>query len=156
MKERKKVVKKNVSKKQIKIDSEYNIKKRKARNLFILMFTVVTLIFFVFLVNKTFFRNQYVSNNVKIDLPLFTYFISDKDNVLTFKTLRKSEYVKAYFDEYLSNLNNFDYYVCKNGKSFYYNSGNNVVIYDIDVSKKFALKTIKVMYDVKSNDKVCN
>ena len=63
----------------------------------------------VFLTNKSFFRKVYKTSDLEINLPFFTYFVSDKENVITFKSLRKSEYLKQYFDEYLSNLKDFDY-----------------------------------------------
>lgn len=131
------------------------LQKKYSRLVFILLISIITIIFLVFLANKTFFRTEYRNKKLKLEIPVFMYFVSDKDGVVTFKTLRKSQNVRKYFDEYLSNLDNFDYYVCNNGKSFYYDDQNDFVIYDIEVKKNIAIKTIKVKYDVKSNSRVC-
>ena len=146
----KKTTKKNISTKKRKISLQ-----RKEDNLLLAFVGFVFLVLLLLISNKTFFKTSYDNGKIKIDIPAFLYFVNDKDNVITFKTLRKSEYIKEYFDEYLSNLNNYDYYVCGQGKSVYYNEKTNVVIYDIVVRKNIALKTIKINYDIKDPGKVC-
>ena len=83
---------------------------------------------------------------------LLYFFVKDEDKVVEFKTLRKSEYDKEYFDEYLDKL---DRYTCNN-EIFYYDKNYNLAIYDIKVEKKFALKTIKISYDVFDVNEVCS
>lgn len=138
------------------IEMEENIKKINNRLVFIVILVILTLIFLFFLSNKTFFRNKYSNGKFTINIPIFTYFISDDGNTIIFKTLRKSEYTRSYYDEYLSNLDNYDFYTCSNGKTLYYNSDTKIAIYNIDITKKFALKTIKVNYSIiPDSDRVC-
>lgn len=115
----------------------------------------ISIVFLIFLSNKSFFRNTYKNGDLVLKLPLFMYFVSDDGNTVKFKTLRKSEYIKQYFDEYLSNLENFDYYACNDGRQIYYNSDNKNAIYSIDVEKNFALKTITVKYDIVEENTLC-
>ena len=46
---------------------------------------------------------------------------------------------------------NFEYY-----KIFYYVESTNTIIYDINVEKDFALKTITIKYDNKNPDLICD
>ena len=85
-------------------------------------------------------------------VPLLYYFVKDEDNVIEFKTLRKSEYDREYFDNYLSTL---DKYSCKD-ENFYYDDRYNLAIYDINVSKKIAIKTVTISYDIFELNEVCN
>ena len=117
---------------------------------------VVTIIFLFFLTNRTFFRNEYKIKNLTLDIPRFMFFIGDEDGVLTLKTWRNYESIKAYFDEYLSNLNRFDFYNCSNEKVFYYDEDRKLAIYDIDVERKFILKTITINYEIIDSSKVCD
>ena len=129
--------------------------KKKNRIVILALIISFTLVFLIFLFNKTFFRRTYKTTKLDIDIPIFTYFVNDSDNIITFKSLRKSEYLQQYFDEYLSNLEEFDYYICGNDKAFYYNEDTNLMIFSISVEKKIAIKTIKVYYDVRPPERVC-
>jgi len=134
------------------------VEKRDKKNrkvVFIALLSFVTVVFLLFLANKTFFRTEYNKNRLKIELPIFMYFISDKDKTVTFKTLRKTENINKYFGEYLSNLDKYDYYTCSDGKTFYYNEVTKNIIYDVSITKAFALKTVKIKYDVKDYSEVC-
>lgn len=135
--------------------SDEIIEKRNSKIIIIGISLILALIFLVLLGNKTFFRNVYTNKKLKIELPVFMYFVSDNDNVVTFKTLRKSENVRQYFDEYLTNLKNFDYHNCPNSSSVYYNEKTGIAIEDISVTKGFALKTVKIKYDIRTKDNVC-
>lgn len=154
-----------MEKEEIKIDDvhEPKTKKRKKtdkqlkkmRKLLYIIETVavvvIAIIMLILITNKTFFREEYRTNNIKIDVPLLTFFVSDKNNEVKLLTLRKSEYVKKYFEDYLSLL---DRYSC-NGEIFYYDENYNTTIYSIDVDKNFALKTITIKYSLKDARKLC-
>ena len=108
------------------------------------------------LLNKTFFKEEYVkttkNGDFKIAIPLLYYYVSDEDNVVTFKTLRKSTYDEEFRDNYLNSLTKYD---CKN-ESFYYDERYNLAIYKYTVTKNIAIKTIKISYDIFDIKDVCN
>lgn len=117
---------------------------------------IIVIILFVFLLillcNRTFFREQYKTSKISLDIPIFSFFVKDDGKILELKTLRKSQYVKKYFEDYLSTLTRYN---CKN-KIFYYVESTNTIIYDINVEKDFALKTITIKYDNKNPDLICD
>ena len=116
-----------------------------------LVVIIITVIMLVLITNKTFFREEYRKDNMKINIPLLTFFVSDKNNEIKLLTLRKSEYVKEYFDDYLSLL---DRYTCGNN-IFYYDEKYNTAIYNVDVEKGFAIKTITIKYDSGDINALC-
>ena len=48
-----------------------------------------------------------------------------------------------------------DKYTC-NGGNFYYDTKYKLAIYDIDVSKDFAVKTVKIKYEIMDIKDACN
>jgi len=132
------------------------VEKRDKKNrkvVFIALLSFVTVVFLLFLANKTFFRTEYNKNRLKIELPIFMYFISDKDNEVKLVTLRKSENLKEYYSEYLEG---FTFYSCAEGETtFYYNEKTNTLIKEIKVEKNFALKTVSIIYDTRTPEEVC-
>ena len=117
-----------------------------------LLIAIVSFVMILLLLNKTFFREEYETDDFKINIPMLYFFVKDEDNVIEFKTLRKSEYNVEYFDNYLASL---DKYSC-NSSNFYYDSRYKLAIYKVDVDKKFAVKTIKITYEVMDLSEVCN
>jgi hypothetical protein len=117
---------------------------------------VIAFLMIVLLLNKTFFREEYVGStekgDFKINIPLLYFFVKDEDKVVEFKTLRKSEYDREYFDNYLASL---DKYSCKS-EQFYYDKKYKLAIYDIDIEKNIAVKTIRISYDIFEINDVCN
>jgi len=167
-KEEKKIIKEEKKRKKIETKKRKKVEKelkdltkdkkeileiRKKRYIFE---TVIIIIFGIFLLillcNRTFFREEYRTKKINLDIPLLTFFIKDDGNEIVFKTLRKSEYVKQYFDSYLSSL---AMYNCGE-RHFYYDESTNTAIYDIDVEKTFALKTITVKYNNGTADCLCS
>ena len=139
--------KKELTPEEIKLQKEYKL-------LYLietLVIIVLSIIMILFLTNRTFFKEEYETDNFKIKIPLLYYFVKDDGNVIEFKTLRKTEYNEVYFDNYLNNL---DIYKCKD--TFYYDTRFNLAIYKVDVEKKFGLKTIKIHYKVEDKDTLCN
>ena len=104
-----------------KNSKQEELENKKRRAFLISILVLITILGFFLLVNKTFFRTKYKNGKFEINLPLFTYFISDKDNELTLKTFKKTEALKQYFEEYLSN---HDYYNCDDGTVIHYNKEN--------------------------------
>jgi hypothetical protein len=115
----------------------------------IFLFSIIMLIL---LCNRSFFRTDYKNSKMKIDIPLLLFFKSDDGNKLVFKTLRKSKYVKDYFNEKLSNYTRYN---C-NGNTFYYDDINRFAIYDINVEKDFIVKTITIDYAEGEANCLCN
>ena len=101
----------------------------------IALITTFSIIFLFFLFNKTFFRGEYKVKNSIIDIPYFMIFSGDDAGVLTLKTWRNYDYIKSYFDEYLENLNDFDFYTCGDGRTLYFNEENELLIYNIDIKR---------------------
>ena len=105
------------------------------------------------LCNKTFLKTNYKTDVLNVSLPRFSYYVKDKDNTVKFVTLRKSENLKEYYNEYLEG---FIFYSCAEGNNtFYYNEETKTLIKDIKVEKKFAVKTIVVHYDARTPEEVC-
>lgn len=172
MAEKKKRVKKDINtkivekkkirkaKKELKMVSEGKKEAVKARKFLYALETiaiiVIAFLMIVLLLNKTFFKEEYVSStkngDFKIEIPLLYYFVSDEDNVVTFKTLRKSTYDEEFRDKYLNSLTKYD---CKN-ESFYYDENYNLAIYKYTVTKGIAIKTIQISYDIFDIKDVCN
>lgn len=114
---------------------------------------VVTIIVLVLLCNKTFLRTNYKTDDFQINIPRFTYYVSDKNNTVKFSTLRKSDYLKEYYNEYLEG---FIFYSCAEGNNtFYYNEKTKTLIKEIKIEKKFIVKTIEVTYDSRTPEEVC-
>lgn len=114
---------------------------------------VLVLIALVLLCNKTFLKVNYKTDFIDVDIPRFSYYVSDKDNTVKFTTLRKSDYLKEYYNEYLEG---FIFYSCASGNNtFYYNDKTKTLIKEIEVEKKFIVKTIKITYDIKSPEEYC-
>lgn len=113
---------------------------------------IIAIVMVALLLNKTFFKEEYESNDFKIPIPILYYFVKDEDGVIEFKTLRKSNYDIAYFDNYKASLDKYD---C-NGGNFYYDRKYKLAIYDIDISKNFAVKTVKIKYEIMDIKDACN
>lgn len=135
---------------------EVSLEEQKNYKLLYLIETIVIIILSIIMIllimNRTFFKEEYETDNFKIKIPLLYYFVKDKDNVIEFKTLRKSDYDKLYFDKYLEDL---DMYNCK-GKTFYYDDKYNLAIYKVDVEKSIVMKTIKIYYKVEDKNVLCD
>ena len=115
----------------------------------ILIFSIIMLLL---LCNRTFFRNNYKTSKINIDIPLLMFYKSDDGNKLVLKTLRKTEYVRDFFDDKLKNMT---LYNC-NGYSFYYDDNNFYAIYDIDIEKDFVVKTVTISYASGEANCLCN
>lgn len=134
-------------------ESEEKYRTIKARYIFESIIILVFCIFvLILLCNRTFFKNKYKTSKIDIDIPLMMYFVKDSGNEVVFKTFRKSAYLKEYFDEKLASLPK---YTCE-FNSFYYDEKNKLAIYDIDIDKSFAIKTVKIKYVSGDYDCLCN
>lgn len=134
-----------------KDSKQEKLENKKRRAFLISILVLITILGFFLLVNKTFFRTKYKNGKFEINLPLFTYFISDKDNELTLKTFKKSETLKQYFEEYLSN---HDYYNCDDGIVIHYNKENSA-IKDINIQKGLIFTKIEIKYDTSLLEDIC-
>ncbi len=133
-----------------------NNKNNKTSNVIIaavlLLFIIITLFLFS---NRTFLKNKYTNDSIELDVPMFSYFISDTNNRIIFKTVKKEYYLKEYFDEYLSNLDKFDYYNCEDGRTLYYDESSRFAIKKINIKKGLFLKTIIVDYEIINLEEIC-
>ena len=122
----------------------------------IIEITVLMIFIFILLVllcNRTFFRNEYKTSKIQINIPMLMFYVDDTGDLLTLKTLRKSQYVKDFFDEELENMTRYN---CDGGFNFYYNNDSNTAIYSLNVVKDFAVKTVKIRYANGDADCLCN
>jgi hypothetical protein len=103
---------------------------------------IFSIIMLLLLSNKTFFREEYRTDKITIRVPMMMYYVSDKDNEVVLKTLRKSAYVKDYFEKQFEGMTRYN---CGD-VGFYYDELNNTAIYGVKVDKKFAIKTVKIEY----------
>jgi hypothetical protein len=136
--------------KEDKEEKEYN--SRKIRNTLEITIAVILSIFLILLLcNRSFFKEEYKTSKISLNIPLLMYYTKDDGNQLVFKTLRKSQYIKDFFDGELEKLTR---YSCGN-HSFYYNDETNTAIYSIDVKKDFAIKTVTINYVQGDADCLC-
>lgn len=134
--------------------------KRRNRIIEIIIACVILVIAFVVACNPTFLKTNYTkkvgSSTISIDLPRFTYYVSSDDNTIVFKTLRKSANTKAFYEDFLES-ERFDIYYCGESETpYYYSSVGKYFIYDIEVTKTFAIKTITVNYTTVDYDSFCS
>ncbi len=149
----------------VKKTSKYRklIERYKKRNKIVEVIILCILIVLVFVLscNRTFLRTSYVkkvgNSEINISLPRFTYFVSSDENKIIFKTLRKSTNTRQFFDEFLE-TDAFTPYWCPddNEKFYYYNEANKYFIYNIEVTKSFAIKTITVNYSTADENTFCD
>lgn len=135
-------------------NKEEEYKRKKV--MYILEITVLvifSLIMLVLLCNRTFFREEYKTSKIKLNIPLLMFFEKDTGNEITLKTLRKSKYVTDFFDGELSKMTQYN---C-NGYRFFYDDERKTAIYDkIEVEKDGAIKTVKIEYAVGDADCLCS
>lgn len=163
----KKVAKEKTVKEEVTIDekeqkvvtkekkpSKELLKIRKKRYLIeAIIVAVLVLIVLILLSNRTFLKLKYENKNMEVSIPRFSYYVDDKDNKVEFITLRKSQYLNDYYNEYLEG---FIFYSCAEGENtFYYNEKTKTLIKEIKVEKKFVIKTIEVTYDTRTPEEVC-
>ena len=82
---------------------------------------------------------------------MLIYFEKDDGNEIVLKTLRKTKYVQDFFD---NELEKYTRYSC-GGNSFYYIEQSNTAVYKIDVTKDFAIKTVRISYAQGNADCLC-
>lgn len=133
-------------------DIEFN-KRKRTYLIELIILGILLLILLILLCNRTFFREEYRTSKINVQIPLLSFFIKDNGNEITLKTLRKSQYVKDYFVEELDKMTR---YTCDNDVLFYYDEDTKTAIYSIDVEKNFAMKTIKIKYAQGDADCLCN
>ncbi len=133
-------------------EAEEKYKAHKIKNtLEIIIVIVFSVIMLLLLSNKTFFREEYRTDKIAIRVPMMMYYVSDKDNEVVLKTLRKSAYVKEYFEKQFEGMTRYN---CGDF-GFYYDELNNTAIYGVKVDKKFAIKTVKIEYAHGDPDCLC-
>lgn len=150
-----KVEQKTITKeaKPSKVSKELLEIRRKRHLIEAIIVAVVVFIALILLCNRTFLGIQYKNKNINVSIPRFSYYVNDKDNSVKFVTLRKSKYLKDYYNEYLEG---FIFYSCAEGKNtFYYNEQTKTLIKEIKIEKHFAIKTIEITYDTRTPEEVC-
>lgn len=138
--------------------------KKRNRTVEIVIACIIVIVLFFVACNKTFLSTSYTkkvgNSNIEIDLPRFTYYIGSDDDEIIFKTLRKSENTRAFFEDFLvSGVENgeFDLYYCGDSDTpHYYSSVGKYFISDITVEKTFAIKTVTINYSTADIDSYCN
>ena len=141
------------------------LEKYKKRNKMveIIIACLIVLVVFFLAANRTYLRTSFSMdlNNTKLELeiPRFTFYVGHDDNEIVFKTLRKSENTRTYYDNLLAvgvEAGKFDIYYCGTSDTpYYYNSQDKYFITSIDVEKKFVVKTVTVNYTTASYDEFC-
>ena len=126
--------------------------KRILYNLELIVIVVFSIIMLILLCNRTFFRSNYKNSKINIDLPLLMFFRSDNNNKLVLKTLRKTQYVRDFFDNKLKEMTKYN---CNNHE-FYYDEENRFAIYSIDIEKKTIIKTVTIEYAASDLNCLCS
>lgn len=139
--------------KEKKVSSELLQIRKKRYIIEAIIVAILVIVTLMFLCNRTFLKTSYKNDNIEVDIPRFSYYVKDKDNKITLLTLRKSEYLKEYYNEYLEG---FTFYSCAEGNNtFYYNDETKTLIKEIKVEKKFAVKKVEIIYDARTPEEVC-
>ena len=139
-----------------------NYKKRNKLVEIVVACVIVLIVFFV-ACNQTFLKTSYTkkigNSTIELSLPRFTYYVSSDNEKIIFKTLRKSENTRKFFDDFLAegaDNGKFDVYYCDDEETpYYYSSQGKYFISDIKVEKTFAIKTITVSYSTVELDLFC-
>ena len=155
-KKRQSIVKKLKLKKEKPTMAFENAEKeyKRRRKKYIIEATVLIIFSFIIiflLCNRTFFKDEYRTSKIAINIPLLMFFESDNGEEITFKTLRKTKYVQEFFDGEMDNLTRYN---CGT-QDFYYIEESNTAIYKIEVTKNFAIKTVKIKYAHGNADCLC-
>lgn len=139
--------------KSAKVSKELLEIRRKRHLIEAIIIVVLAVIVIMLLANRTFLSINYKNDSINVSIPRFSYYVKDKDNKVKFVTLRKSKYLKEYYNEYLEG---FIFYSCSEGENtFYYNEQTKTLIKEIKVEKHFAIKTIEISYDSRTPEEVC-
>lgn len=148
-----------LKKEAIEVKFEETRVETKMKTLQFAIVLVATFVLLLLLANRTFFRTTYSQKfddkEINIEIPRFSYFISDKANEITLKTLRKSENTLSYYNRYLES-ESFDLYDCSNVNGpAYYNRQYGYFLYDVNVEKAFVIKTVTMNYALDTVDDFC-
>ena len=138
--------------------------KRRNRMIEVIIACFIVLVVFFLAANRTFLRTSFSMNlkNTKLELeiPRFTFYMGHSDDEIVFKTLRKSENTRAYYDNLLIDgveAGEFDIYYCGTSDTpYYYNNQDKYFITGIDVEKKFVVKTVTINYSTAELDNFCD
>jgi len=133
--------------------------KKRNRLVMVVISCIVFVCLFVLACNKTFLNTNYTkqigNSKISIDLPRFTYYLGSNENEIVFKTLRKSANTRKFFKDFLES-DRFDIYYCGDSETpYYYSREGKYFIYNIEVEKKFAIKTVTVNYTTVEYDEFC-
>lgn len=108
------------------------------------VFVIFSIIMLVLLCNRTFFKEEYETSKIRINIPLLMFFEKDTGTQVTLKTLRKTKYVEDFFE---TQLNKLRVLKCDStGKILYYDENTGTAIYDIKVEKDGIVKTVTIDY----------
>ena len=129
-------------------------------------FVVEGIVLFVVLVrvvvvvsNKTFINTKYENKvgaaHISVNIPRFTYFVSDKDGVITLKSIGKTKFLREFFDEELNDSEVYDLYYCDSEEPYYYNNVGKFFVTKVEVTKRIAVKTIKIYYSTEDYNTFC-
>jgi hypothetical protein len=134
------------------IDKEKAYRTQRIKSILELTVVLIMCLFMMLLLcNRTFFRDEYRTSKIAINIPYMMYFKKDDGKEIVMKTLRKSQYVKDFFDGELDKLTRYN---CGTN-SFYYIDETNTAIYRIDIEKNFAIKTVRIKYTQGEADCLC-
>lgn len=112
------------------------------KNRLIIIITSVILIFLIIgILNKTFFKSYYkIDKEVKIPIPLFSYYINKKNNDVTFYTFRCFNNAQNTINSYIDNLQS-----CYD-ESYFYDKNIDMTISKYYVEDDFPLNKIYLSY----------
>ena len=135
----------------------YRKKKKDEKNDTIIM-CIVIVVFVVFLSfifsSKTFLKRAYENKYMIVNIPFFTFFVSDENNVLEVKTTKSILYLNQFYEEHVFESPKFNECDCDGGH-FFYNPDTKTVIYGIDFIEGKRLNTVKIKYSNKSFEEIC-
>lgn len=137
------------------------MKKELERLKFWQIFTIILFAMLVIILvsNKTFLKTEYSEKidktTIRFKIPRYTYFKERTENKLVFRTIKKSEQTENYYKSYLGNTNFFHILLCENKEIIYYNPEQNFGLYNLEVSKKGMVKTIKLNYTTLKEEEAC-
>ncbi len=128
------------------------------KRLLIFVVIIMSIIVFALLIiftslNNNIYEFEYNNKNYSIEIPNYSYSFSNKDFNIVFKSFSNFEKINNFKNDYLNNLSMLK---CNNdGINYYYDSKQDITIYNYTIDKKFVSSEISFNYYIGNycNDK---
>lgn len=143
----------------VRENTNIKIKQDEDLKLYQVLLLIITVVILLFLIsNQTFFSRTFTfidhDKKINVNIPLFSYYVDNNNQEVSFYTMRDEKKLNDYFTSYLES-DNFEIYKCYNfDLPLYYDKINKSFLYDLKVGKGF-LKKYSFKYLFADYNTVC-